>query len=152
MPKLSREQHLQFAAQVLETQVFGAFWLAIEARRKESGLTQSLLVERTGRDKTNISKLLDKPRNWTLKTISDLAEALGVQVEVALKDKENSTRIFTPTGVRWEPVFAVPCFSDVIDYTVPTMPTITASNTSTMPYPQLLVISQNPAGFARVSL
>jgi len=103
MPKLSPEDHLKFAAQVLETQIFGAFWLAIEARRKEIALTQSQLAERTGRDKTNISKLLDGPRNWTIRTISDLAEGLDLEVEFCLEDRLNRDRKFTPTGVYTAP-------------------------------------------------
>ena len=145
MTTLSHKQQLELAAQVLETEIFGAFWLAIEARREESGLTQTQLAERTGRDKTNISKLLDGPRNWTLKTISDLAEALNVQVELVLKDRESVARSFTPTGVRWESAFVFTSFPDVIEYMAPSPQAITASTTSLVPYMRPIPMVQGPA-------
>lgn len=134
----SPKHQLQFASEVLEAQIFGAFWLAIEARRKEDGLTQNELSERTGRDKTNISKLLDGPRNWTLKTISDLAEALNLQVEFSLKDKKKPERVFTPTGVTWESVTEIPAV---------TTQAVTAANTampSYYPFDQIIYITQTP--------
>jgi transcriptional regulator with XRE-family HTH domain len=84
---------------VLEAAFFGAFKLAIDARKKEEGLTQAELAKRIGREKTGVSKLLSGPRNWTIGTISDLVEALGLKLEFALVDKANPVRRFTATGV-----------------------------------------------------
>lgn len=98
----SYEGRRQFAAYVLETSFFGAYMTAIAARKGEQELTQNDLAERTGRDKTGISKLLSGPRNWTIKTISDLAEALDLRVEFKLVDLYNPIRQFTPTGVMYD--------------------------------------------------
>lgn len=95
----SYEQRRKFASEVLEASFFGAFLLAIEARKNEASLTQSELAQRTGREKTGISKLLSGPRNWQIRTISDLAEALDLRVEFALVDRLNPQRRFTPTGI-----------------------------------------------------
>ncbi|SRR6266849_9266194 len=97
----SYDDRRTFAAQLLEASFFGAFIMAIDARKNEQGLTQGELAQRAGREKTGISKLLSGPRNWTIRTISDLAEALDLAVEFVLVDRLNSFRQFTPTGIEY---------------------------------------------------
>ncbi len=101
-PESQRKKSLAYkevAFRVLDASIFGAFLLAIEARRDEDSLTQTKLAELMGRDKANISKLLEGPQNWTVQTISDLAQALDLEVEFVLHDKHKPGRQFTPTGV-----------------------------------------------------
>ena len=85
----------------MEAEVFGAFTLAFDTRVSESAMTQTQLAERLGKDKTGTSKLLSAPRNWTIRTISDLAVALNVVVEFSLRDRVNPDRVFMPTGVNY---------------------------------------------------
>lgn len=99
--RLSREQVQEFSAEVMEREIFGAFMLAFDTRREEARLTQSQLAERLGKDKTGTSKLLAGPRNWTIRTISDMSLALDVVVEISLHDRIIPTRTFTPTGVTY---------------------------------------------------
>jgi len=90
-----------FASEIIEAAFFGAFAVAIDARKNEESLTQAELAKRTGREKTGISKLLAGPRNWKLSTISDLAEALDLRLEFVLVDQHFPTRRFTQTGVAY---------------------------------------------------
>ena len=101
---LSPSQVQEFSAHVMEAEVFGAFMLAFDTRTAEAGMTQTQLAERLGKDKTGTSKLLSAPRNWTIRTISDLAVALNVVVELSLRDRIEPTRIFTSTGVTYSAV------------------------------------------------
>jgi len=98
----SSEANRIFAAQVLEASFFGAFITAIDARKNETKLTQAELAERTGREKTGMSKLLAGPRNWKISTMSDLAVALDLTLEFALRDRLNPMRKFTATGIEYD--------------------------------------------------
>src|ERR1035437_6487781 len=98
------ESRRAFASEIIEASFFGAFMVAIDARKNEEHLTQVELGKRTGREKTGISKLLAGPRNWKLSTISDLAEALDLRLEFVLIDRRNPVRRFTQTGA----AFVVP--------------------------------------------
>lgn len=102
MRQVSSERRRKFAAELMESAFFGAFLLAIEARKSEQALTRSELGKRMGREKTGISKLLSGPRNWQVDTISDLAEALDVRLEFALVDRLNPLRRFTATGTEFQ--------------------------------------------------
>ena len=95
------EQRRKFAAEMIEAAFFGAFVTAIAIRKEEQSLTQVELAKRTGREKTGISKLLSRPRNWQLHTISDLAEALNLRLEFSLVDRVNPMRRFTQTGIEY---------------------------------------------------
>jgi transcriptional regulator with XRE-family HTH domain len=97
------EQRRAFASEIIEAAFFGAFMVAIDARKNEENLTQAELAKRTGREKTGISKLLAGPRNWKLSTISDLAEALDLRLEFVLVDQHFPQRRFTQTGVAFIP-------------------------------------------------
>jgi transcriptional regulator with XRE-family HTH domain len=112
---LSPSQFQEFSSHVMEREVFGAFMLAFDARRSESGMTQSQLAERLGKDKTGTSRLLSAPRNWTIRTISDLSMALNVVVEISLRDRVEPARVFTAAGVTYvsAPATSVSPFSGV---------------------------------------
>jgi transcriptional regulator with XRE-family HTH domain len=95
------EERRAFASEIIEAAFFGAFMVAIDARKAEEKLTQATLAKRTGREKTGISKLLSGPRNWQLSTISDLAEALDLRLEFCFVDEHNPMRRFTQTGMQF---------------------------------------------------
>jgi hypothetical protein len=104
MRRASFKNRRKYAADMLTHAVFGAFYTAIALRKQEHALTRAQLGSRMGREKTGISKLLAAPRNWQLSTISDLAEALDLRVQITLFDRLNPLRTFTSTGV----TFSVP--------------------------------------------
>jgi len=61
-----------FLGETLARRIFGAIYAALMVRKEDQGLTRADFGERTGRDKTGVSKILRGPGNWTIKTISDV--------------------------------------------------------------------------------
>ncbi|MHB8382164.1 MAG: helix-turn-helix domain-containing protein [Candidatus Binataceae bacterium] len=57
----------------------------LSAALEESGLTKSELARRLGKTKGFVSQLFSGGRNLTLRTISDVADALGVKISVEAK-------------------------------------------------------------------
>jgi transcriptional regulator with XRE-family HTH domain len=57
---------------------------AILRRRKELGMTQKELAERAGTHQSRISKIENAEYDIQFSTLVDIAEALGVRVEVSL--------------------------------------------------------------------
>jgi len=66
-------------------------------RKETEGLTQKALGEGIGKTEDNTSKLLSAPRNWTIKTISDLAGALNLDFHFRLVDRNDRYRVFAMT-------------------------------------------------------
>lgn len=99
-PTYSAYDRMYFA-DIFKSAVHSAFIAVIQYRKKHDGLTQKELSSRCGKDKTQISKLLSEPANWQIKTVSDLAFSLDVDVNITLTDKANPSRVFTPHGVTY---------------------------------------------------
>jgi transcriptional regulator with XRE-family HTH domain len=93
------ESEREFLGLTLERQIFGAIYAAIEDRKSSHGMTRTEFGERTGRDKTGVSKLLRGPSNWTIHTIAAVANALELTVEITFVDQYDPFRVFTPTGL-----------------------------------------------------
>jgi hypothetical protein len=102
MRRVSYKDRREFAAELLKSAFFGAFYTAIGVRKNEEALTRAKLGSRMGREKTGISKLLSGPRNWQLDTISDFTEALDLRLEFSLVDRHYPNRRFTATGVQYD--------------------------------------------------
>jgi cyanate lyase len=57
-----------------------ALWL----KRKAEGMTQKDIADKLERDPAWVSRALGGPKNWTMRTLGELAEALGGHVEVKI--------------------------------------------------------------------
>jgi antitoxin component HigA of HigAB toxin-antitoxin module len=57
---------------------------ALSEELERQGLTKAALAERMGRTRGDITQILSGNRNLTLRTLAEVAEALGCQVELAL--------------------------------------------------------------------
>jgi DNA-binding phage protein len=101
MRRMSYKNRRDYAAEILEAAFFGAILTAIGVRKKEQSLTRSQIGFRMGREKTGISKLLSGPRNWQIRTISDLAEALDLRLQFSFVDRNFPIRKFTATGIQY---------------------------------------------------
>jgi transcriptional regulator with XRE-family HTH domain len=53
------------------------------------GLNKQQFAERLGTGKSHVSQLLNGARNMTLRTLSDIAEALGQHIEIMFHNKED---------------------------------------------------------------
>jgi hypothetical protein len=65
-----------------ELQLAATCALAEELERQ--GLTKSALAERMGRTRGDISQIFSGSRNITLRTLAEVADALGCKVELAV--------------------------------------------------------------------
>jgi hypothetical protein len=83
---------------MLSRDVFGTFQEAAICRRNEDGFSRSELGNRMDKEKTGVSKLLKEPGNWTLRTMSDFANAMDMEVRVVLIDRRVFGRTFDRTG------------------------------------------------------
>jgi hypothetical protein len=58
-------------------------------RRRDAGMKQIEIVNAIGRQPAWVSRNLRAPGNWTLRTIGELVEALGGEVEIRVYAKED---------------------------------------------------------------
>jgi transcriptional regulator with XRE-family HTH domain len=65
---------------------------AIAKVLNEEGISQTELARRLGTTKGYVSQLLNGGRNLTLKTLADVADALGCVIEVCLQDEAEFRR------------------------------------------------------------
>src|SRR6266849_8448298 len=56
---------------------------AVSEMLEEEGVTQTMLAQRLGKTKGFVSQILAGGRNLTLRTIADVADALGYRVRIA---------------------------------------------------------------------
>jgi ribosome-binding protein aMBF1 (putative translation factor) len=73
------------------------FWHVFSARKKESGLTGTGLADRLGHTKSYVSRLFTDAPNWQIDKLSDLSEALDVDLVVEARDRKTG-RMFAPHG------------------------------------------------------
>ncbi|WP_312384944.1 MULTISPECIES: helix-turn-helix domain-containing protein [Atlantibacter] len=52
---------------------------------QDSGMSRADVAKKMGRSKSHISQIFDGKRNLTLNTLSDIAHAIGVEVNLAIK-------------------------------------------------------------------
>jgi transcriptional regulator with XRE-family HTH domain len=79
----SPERERVFAQERLIVSVAEAVWEQLEER----GITQAEIANFLGKSKAYVSQILDGSRNMTLRTLSDLAFALGGEIDIHFKQK-----------------------------------------------------------------
>lgn len=83
---------------------------AILRRRKELGMTQKELAERAGTHQSRISKIENAEYDIQFSTLVDIAEALGVQVEVhfvPVAETEAPEAYEVPEKPAWQKYFDI---------------------------------------------
>ncbi|WP_205955186.1 helix-turn-helix domain-containing protein [Pantoea stewartii] len=95
---------------------------------QDAGMTQSDLAKKMGKSKSFISQILDGRRNLTLKTLSDIAFALNLDVRLNLfKDGRDVSHPIIPEREYYEsnfsniepsvtPTFKIIINNDTLDY------------------------------------
>jgi transcriptional regulator with XRE-family HTH domain len=69
---------------------------ALSEAIEQRGLTRSEVAKRLGKTKGFVSQLLAGGRNLTLRTVADIADAIGISLKVAAQDAEISKRTTRP--------------------------------------------------------
>lgn len=78
------EHQRAFAEEQLILDVTEAIWAELDRQ----GITKAELAARLGKSKAYVTQLLNGSRNMTLRTLADIAFALGVEARFVLCDEE----------------------------------------------------------------
>src|ERR1700742_1983013 len=88
----------EYDRDVLKSSVVSLFWNILSYRKRESGFTLTDLAAKIGVHKSAPSRWFGNDRpNWEENTMADIANALGVELEVYARDKKTGVR-FAPYG------------------------------------------------------
>lgn len=75
------------------------FWSVLLERKKVEQFTLKKLADRLGINKSYISRSFSSPPNWQIDKISDMADALGVEIIIEARDRLLGC-IYSPQGIR----------------------------------------------------
>lgn len=87
-----------FDRQMLRAKFQSLFWNVVSARKKNGKYTLQQLADTLGVNKSAVSRGFSEPQNWTIDKLSDMADALGVELVIEARDKVGDV-IYTPVGV-----------------------------------------------------
>ena len=87
-----------FDRQMLRAKFQSLFWNVISARKKNGKYTLQQLADTLGVNKSAVSRGFSEPQNWTIDKLSDMADALGVELVIEPRDKVGDM-IYTPVGM-----------------------------------------------------
>ena len=93
----SAEHAWLFEQEALIVEVTEAIWALME----EQALNKADLAVRLGVSRAHITQLLNGSRNMTLRTLADIAQALGVRVRIVL-DARQEAALSPPPASRTE--------------------------------------------------
>jgi transcriptional regulator with XRE-family HTH domain len=90
---------------MLRAAVVSVFWSVITDLKKRRSYRLQELADEIGVDKSAVSRWFSGHNpNWTLNTISDIANALNVDVKIVAIDRRTKMIIHTPQGPQSEVV------------------------------------------------
>ena len=75
------------------------FWVILLARKRDGGLTRKGLADSLGVHKSFVSRAFSRPPNWQIDKISDMSEALDVELVIEARDRKTGV-VYTPNGER----------------------------------------------------
>lgn len=108
-----------FNRQMLRSAFQSLFWHVLLSRKKEQGFTLKALADKLGINKSYVSRSFSAPPNWTIDKLSDMADAVGIDLVVEARDRVTG-KVYTPSGSA--PVAAT---STVFDERLPVSSTFT---------------------------
>ena len=82
---------------LLKSSLLSLFWAVISDRRGRGKYTLQQVADSVGTDKSVVSRWFAKPPNWRLDSVSDVASALGLDLEFRARERATG-RIFSPSG------------------------------------------------------
>ncbi|CDO37264.1 helix-turn-helix transcriptional regulator [Novosphingobium sp. KN65.2] len=84
---------------ILKSEMVSLFWSVISEKKKgPEGYTLQRLADTLGVNKSVISRWFNGTPNWEMNTVSDLASALGVELQISAKDY-SSEKVYTSHGI-----------------------------------------------------
>jgi len=96
----SKERRLrEYDRAMLRSAFVSLFWAAISERKQRSKYTLQMLADKLGKHKSGVSRWFSKdPPNWSVDTISDIANALDLEIDLRATDRITG-RVFTSSGI-----------------------------------------------------
>lgn len=82
---------------MLRSAFVSAFWAVIANKKNTEKFTFSMLADRMQIGKATISRWFSGYPNWTIDTVSDIANALDADVRIQVVPRDGSG-VFEPTG------------------------------------------------------
>ncbi len=74
------DEQKAYARTATRLKVAASVWKLFDSLRREKGWTQERLAKRLGKNKSQVSRMLNGPGNWTLDTVADLLEAMDAKI------------------------------------------------------------------------
>ena len=65
------------------------FWSIILKRKQQTGFTLKALADKLAINKSYISRSFSRPPNWQIDKLSDMADALDIELTVEARDKRD---------------------------------------------------------------
>jgi len=87
----------EYRRQMTRASFQSLFWHVLLTRKREAGLTLKLLADKLGINKSYISRSFSSPPNWQVDKLSDMADALDVDLYIEARDRKTG-RVYTPHG------------------------------------------------------
>lgn len=87
----------EFRRQMLRSSFQSLFWAVLVARKRRSKFTLKALADKLGINKSYVTRSFSSPPNWQIDKMSDMADALGVDLVIEARDRATG-EIFTPHG------------------------------------------------------
>jgi hypothetical protein len=96
----TKEQRLrEYDRAMLRSAFVSLFWVAISDRKRRGKYTLQMLADKLGTNKSGVSRWFSKdPPNWGIDTISDVASALELDMDLRATDRVTGT-VFTSSGI-----------------------------------------------------
>ena len=94
-----RRRLLEYDRAMLRAAFVSLFWGAITEHKRRGKYTLQMLADKLGRNKSGVSRWFSRnPPNWGVDTISDIANALDLEIEIRATDRITG-RVFTSSGI-----------------------------------------------------
>lgn len=86
-----------FRRLMLRSELQSLFWHVLLVRKREMKFTLKALADKLGINRSYVTRSFSSPPNWTVDKLSDMADALQIDLIVEARDRLNG-RIYTPSG------------------------------------------------------
>jgi hypothetical protein len=97
--KTKEQRLLEYDRAMLRSAFVSLFWAAISDRKRRGKYTLQMLADKLGTNKSSVSRWFSKdPPNWGIDTISDVASALQLDMEIRARDRITGA-VFTSSGI-----------------------------------------------------
>jgi Helix-turn-helix len=95
--KTDNKQMREYRRHMLRGEFRSLFWTIFSERKRSKKFTLQAFADKLGIGKSSLSRGFNEPQNWTIDKMSDMADALGVELVVEARDVQSGA-IYTPVG------------------------------------------------------